>query len=162
MNKPQPVIVRAGELEPQDAFGMSLTLLTVGAQSAGQWLLLEYLAPPRCPGPPSHRHKMTTEVFYILDGTLTVSVDKQVVHLAPGSCAYLPPGITHTFANESDAPTRFLLISSPAGLEQYYAELDQLRSDEPGWPPGDSGEMISLMEKYDTFPPLDDAIYVGG
>lgn len=154
MSMPQAVIVRAGEVEPRGAFGLSLTMLTVGEQSAGQLLLLEYLAPPRCAGPSPHVHRLTTEVFYVLDGTLTLAVDRQTVRLAPGGCAYLPPGVAHAFANETDAPARFLQLSSPAGLERYYAEAGALFGSDPDRAAA-GGELLALMAKYDTFPPRD-------
>lgn len=149
----QPVIVRAGEVEPQGALGVSMKMLTTGAQSNGQWLLLEYLAPPRFSGPPPHVHKVTTEIFYVLDGTLTMSVDGKATHLAPGGCAYVPPGVAHGFSNETDAPAKFLLVASPAGLEHYFAELGELLKNEPSWPPQDMSKVVALMAKYDIFSP---------
>ncbi len=152
MELPQPIIVRAGEVEPRAAFGLSVTMLTVGEQSAGQWLLLEYLAPPRCAGPSPHVHRLTTELLYVLDGTLTLAVGRQTVRLTPGGCAYLPPGVAHAFSNETDAPARFLQVSSPAGLERYYAAAGTLFGAESDRPAG-GGDLLALMAEYDTFPP---------
>ncbi|MFN8516129.1 MAG: cupin domain-containing protein [Thermomicrobiales bacterium] len=152
MNTPQPVIVRAGDVEPRGAFGLSLSMLTIGEQSVGQWLLIECLAPARCVGPPSHYHRLTTELVYVLDGTLTLAVGTQSVRLAPGSSAYLPPGVVHALVNETDTPARFLQIASPAGLERCYAELGELLGAEGDWSAGGS-DLLALMAKYDCFPP---------
>ena len=65
----------------------------------------------------------------------------------------MPPGTVHGFSNQTDAPARFLLIASPAGLENYFQELAELIKDEPSWPPKDMSKVVALMAKYDTFPP---------
>ncbi len=149
----QPVVRAPGEGHTVGAMGVSLTFKTVGADSDGQWLILEYVAPPQLSGPPPHVHKVTTEIFYVLEGTLSIQANGQTTQLGPGGCAYVPPGTAHTFANPSDVPAKYILIASPAGLENYFAEMMELVKDEPQWPPKDMGPIIALMAKYDTFAP---------
>lgn len=145
MTTPLPIIVRPGEVEPRRAFGMAVSLLTVGTQSAGQWLALEYLAPPYGGGLPLHVHRVTTEFIYVLDGTLTVIVAGQAVQLTSGGCAFVPPGVAHGFANQTERPARFLLVASPAGQEGDYAEPGGPESD---WPPGESCDLLALLDTY--------------
>ena len=149
----QPVVRVAGEGQTHNALGVTLTFKTVGTDSGGQWLTMEYTAPPQFSGPPPHVHKVTTEIFYVLEGTLTMQVNGQTIHLGAGGMAYVPPGTVHTFANQTDAPTKFLGIASPSGLENYFAEMMELVKNEPQWPPKDMGPIIALMAKYDTFAP---------
>ena len=59
----------------------------------------------------------------------------------------------HGFSNQTDAPAKYLLIASPAGLENYFQKLAELIKDEPSWPPKDMSKVVALMAKYDTFPP---------
>ena len=35
----------------------------------------------------------------------------------------VPPGVVHTFSNQSDAPVRFLNFNTPAGWENYMRDL---------------------------------------
>jgi quercetin dioxygenase-like cupin family protein len=147
------VALMPGGGETVSALGVTMTFKTVGSQSGGQFLTLEYVAPPQFSGPPPHWHKVTTEIFYVLDGALTVIIDGQATTVGPGGYAFVPPGIVHTFANQGDAPAKYLLVASPAGLEHYFAELRQLIEDEPSWPPKDMGKVVALMAKYDTFTP---------
>lgn len=147
----QPVVRAPGEGEILEAMGVSIVYKTVGADSAGQWLILEYVVGPQLSGPPPHVHKVTTEIFYVLEGTLSIEANGRTTELGPGGCAYVPPGITHTFGNPGDTPTKYLLIASPAGLENYFAEALELIKNETQWPPADMGPMVALMEKYDTF-----------
>lgn len=147
------VALLPGGGETLTALGVTLTFKTVGAQSCGQWLTLEYTAPPQFDGPPRHWHKVTTEIFFVLEGTLTLTAGDETIHAGPGGYAYVPPGTVHGFSNQTDAPVRYFAIASPAGLEDYFAEMSELIKDEPSWPPRDMSKIVALMEKYDTFAP---------
>ena len=46
-----------------------------------------------------------------------------VVEAGPGDLVYKPRGQWHTFWNAGDEPARILEIISPAGFEQFFAEL---------------------------------------
>jgi quercetin dioxygenase-like cupin family protein len=144
-----------GEGESISMMNVALTYKVVGAQSGGQWLVLEYSAPPHFAGPPPHVHKVTTEIFYILTGELTVQIGKQTTRLTSGGLAFVPPGMIHAFSNQSDTPARILLVASPAGLENYFTELAEMLKQEPSWPPRDMSKVTALMAKYDTFAPTD-------
>lgn len=147
------MVLLPGAEESVGALGVGITYKTVGSQSDGQWLALEYIAPPQFAGPPPHWHKVTTEIFYVLAGALTLRVGDQTIQAGPGGYAYVPPGTVHAFSNQTDAPAKYLLVASPAGLENYFAELAELVSNEPSWPPKDMSPVIALMAKYDTFMP---------
>lgn len=147
------VVLAPGGGETLSGLGVTMTYKTVGAQSGGQFLALEYVAPPKFSGPPPHWHKITTEIFYVLDGMLTLIVDGEATTVGPGGYAFVPPGVVHTFANQSDAPSSYFLLASPAGLEKYFVELHEMIKGEPSWPPKDMGKVVALMAKYDTFAP---------
>lgn len=146
-------ILPPGAGEMRTAKGVTLTFKVVGADSGGQWLILEYNAPPQLQGPPPHVHKVTTEIFYVLEGSLSLVANGQTSEFGPGGFAYIPPGTAHTFANPHDAPAKYLLMASPAGLENYFAEVMELLKAETQWPPKDMDKFIELMAKYDTFAP---------
>lgn len=146
-------ILPPGAGETVSGLGVTMTFKTVGAQSGGQFLTLEYVAPPQFGGPPPHWHKVTTEIFYVLEGALTVTVAGEVTTVGPGGYAFVPPGVVHGFANQSDAPAKYFLLASPAGLEDYFAELGEVIKGEPSWPPKDMSKVVALMAKYDTFAP---------
>lgn len=150
---PSAIVLSPGGGEAVTAVGVAITFKTTGAQSAGQFLTLEYTAPPRFGGPPLHWHKVTTEIFHVLEGSLTVTIDGQSTTVGPGGYAFVPPGVVHGFANQTDAPVRYFGIASPAGLEDYFAEMAKLIQDEPSWPPADMGKVVALMARYDTFAP---------
>ncbi len=150
---PKSIVLMPGGGETLTGMGVTMTLRTTGAQSAGQWLVIEYTAPPQFSGPPPHWHKIMTEIFYVLEGTLTLSAGDETIQAGPGGYAFVPPGTVHGFSNQTDAPARYLLIASPAGLENYFQELAELIKGEPSWPPKDMSKLVALMARYDTFAP---------
>jgi mannose-6-phosphate isomerase-like protein (cupin superfamily) len=75
--------------------------------------VLRYTAPPRFAGPPRHRHAVTTEAFYVLEGQLSVDLEESTLLLGPGEHAGVPVDTVHAFRNDSDSPTTFLVIAVP-------------------------------------------------
>ena len=61
-----------------------------------------------------HQHEHAHQLFYVLDGTLRIDLDSTCQELASGDAVHIPPRIQHQVRNESDAPARFLVISSPS------------------------------------------------
>ena len=88
--------------------------------------------PAKTPGPPPHTHERKTDMFFVLEGTLSVLVEDDWRELGPGSFVAAPPGVRHSFRNDADAPVRFLNMSTPGGWERYMREvaeiIDRLRA----------------------------------
>ena len=147
----QAIAHQPGAGDTVSMMGVTITYKVVGAQSDGQWLVMEYTAPPQMPGPPPHEHKITTEIFYVVEGVLAVQAGGQTTQLGAGGVAFVPPGTPHSFSNSGDAPAKFLLIASPAGLEMYFSEMGDLLKNETSWPPQDMSQVIALMAKHDTY-----------
>jgi len=134
-------------------FGATVTYKVVSADTGGACSLFEYTAPPHFAGPPAHWHKVTQEVFYVLEGTVTFRLGELVVKGTPGAFVYIPTGVVHSFANEESTPARFLGFLSPAGLEQFFVELAALAQSEPTWPPKDLIRLEALRKQYDQYSP---------
>jgi quercetin dioxygenase-like cupin family protein len=94
--------------------------------TGGSLYLAETTIPPGFPGPPPHVHDTLHDMFYVLEGTLTLRIGDDTLQAGPGTFACAPPGGVHTFSNTSDAPVRMLNLSTPAGFEHYMRELGGL------------------------------------
>jgi mannose-6-phosphate isomerase-like protein (cupin superfamily) len=89
-------------------------------------------------GPPRHVHAREDECIFVLDGALTVECGSETWRAEPGSFAFLPRGVPHTFSADGD-PAEVLLIAVPAGIEHYFAEINQA---------GDVAAQERIGEKY--------------
>ena len=82
-----------------------------------EFMLAEMLRPPDADGKgtPLHIHKKHSDAYYVLEGTLTVTVDGANRGLGVGDFVLVPPGVPHCFVNSSGAPVRFLTVHAPSG-----------------------------------------------
>lgn len=94
-----------------------------------------------------HVHERLEETWYVLDGELELRVGEETYLASAGACVFVPPHVPHAFANRTEAPTKFLLIMSPAEFDRYFVELADIlaRSGPP-----DSDAIAALRRKYDT------------
>ena len=127
--------------------GPSRALVKVGAEHTGGALTVtETTIGPGFPGPPPHVHERMHDMFYVLEGALTVHLGEETTQALPGTFVCVPPGVAHTFSNPSDAPVRMLNLNAPGGFEGYLRELSALFAG--GAPtPEAFGEVLS---RYDT------------
>ena len=110
-----------------------MTVKVAGAASAGAFTLIEWCAPVGF-APPRHVHEDEDELFYLLDGSIHVACGAEEWEATAGSLVFLPRGVDHAFVVTGGSPVRGLQITSPAGFEQFVAELGT-RPEGPGLPP---------------------------
>ncbi len=102
-----------------------MTVKATGEETNDSFYLGEVVIAPGFPGPPPHRHQRVHNpvFFYALDRTLGMRLGDETLELEPGSFVCVPPGVVHTFSNQSDAPVRVLNFNTPAGWENYMRDL---------------------------------------
>jgi mannose-6-phosphate isomerase-like protein (cupin superfamily) len=97
-----------------------------GETSEEAFSLVEHPMSPRALAAPLHRHTREDEYSYILTGRMGALLGDDVLEAGPGDLVFKPRGEWHTFWNAGDEPCRILEIISPAGFEQFFAELVDL------------------------------------
>jgi quercetin dioxygenase-like cupin family protein len=97
-----------------------------GPEAGDRFALVEHPMPPRALAAPLHRHTREDEYSYVLEGKVGALLGDEVVIGEPGDLIFKPRGQWHTFWNAGDEPARILEIISPAGFEQFFAELVEL------------------------------------
>ena len=96
--------------------------LATGVETGGAYASFEALVPPGG-GPPPHVHTREAESFYVLEGEVTFRAGDETVRASAGTFVHLPPGLAHSFKNESGAPARMIITVTPAGLEEMFFEV---------------------------------------
>ena len=145
-----PITTAPTIIGPTD--GESVTLQTIGVRfmipgsdSDGRISLVEHPMPPRALAAPLHRHNREDEYSFVLEGRMGALLGDDVVEAGPGDLVYKPRGQWHTFWNAGDEPARILEIISPAGFEQFFAELAPLTAgSEP-----DEEAFAELRRRYE-------------
>jgi mannose-6-phosphate isomerase-like protein (cupin superfamily) len=118
----QATVHRPGEGE-QIGGATTVTIKAGSEETNGSLYLGEAVVEPGFPGPPPHFHEHLHDMFYVLDGTLTVRLGDETTELSAGSFVCVPPGVVHTFSNPSQTPVRLLNFNTPAGWENYMRDL---------------------------------------
>jgi len=94
-----------------------------GAQTGGAFALADHLA-QRGNASPVHVHDQDDETFFVLDGELRVFAGEEQRTAGPGTVAVLPRRLRHAYVVTS-VTARFLTLHTPAGFEQFAAEVGQ-------------------------------------
>lgn len=118
---PEPILLGLGAGEAR-WWGDSLSIIKTSSETtAGRIAVIDNYAVEGAAAP-LHIHHNEGELFYVIDGTLTIWAGGKVINATTGSFVYGPSGVPHTFVVTS--PTaRYLLITEPAGFEQFVREV---------------------------------------
>lgn len=141
------VFHRPGAGENHAVGGSSLCLKATSDDTNGSFFLSESVLEPGFPGPPLHTHRELHDMFYVLEGTLTMQLEGKPVEVEPGSFVCVAPGTPHTFSNPSDRPVRILNFNTPGGWEDYMRELATAFAQHSGPPPPE--EVGAIASRYD-------------
>ncbi len=101
--------------------GMTNVLL-IGGEGERRFVIIERCA-RREQLASCHIHAYEDEIVYVLTGRVLVQIGQACRSYGPGECIFLPRGYEHAIGAESDE-ARLLTIALPAGIEEYYRELD--------------------------------------
>lgn len=97
------------------------TFRATSAETGGAYVLIDSIIPPGG-GPPPHIHTRETEVFVVIEGSITCTEEGVSRTLGPGETITLLPRKPHTFRNNTDKPARMLVICLPAAIEKMFVE----------------------------------------
>ena len=106
-----------------------------GRESGGGFSLVEHPMSARALAAPLHRHSREDEYSYVVEGQVGALLGGDVVIGGPGDLIFKPRNQWHTFWNAGDESARIIEIISPAGFEQYFAELVELGGSTAVEPP---------------------------
>jgi quercetin dioxygenase-like cupin family protein len=96
------------------------SVLAGSEQTEGRFGLIEMVA-PKGREPSRHLHHTDDEGFYVLEGELTFYVGERTYAAGPGTFAFLPHGVAHSYTFETDV-VRMLSIIAPGGLERHFLD----------------------------------------
>jgi quercetin dioxygenase-like cupin family protein len=114
----------------QSPVGGDLTFLARGERSNGTLLALQTSAPPG-EGPPLHTHTREEETIYVVSGDFRWQLGDELSDAPPGSFAFIPRGVAHTWQNIGEQPGMILVTFMPAGMEGFFERLSRMKEFDP-------------------------------
>jgi mannose-6-phosphate isomerase-like protein (cupin superfamily) len=119
------ILARGEGQKRYSARGSIMLFKALAEQDDGDFSLMERTLPPGGRRPPPHRHTNCSEAYFVLDGTVSVTVDDEELTLGHEEFVLVPRGTRHTFGNASKSQSRLLVIHAPA-MDAYFAGLHDL------------------------------------
>jgi quercetin dioxygenase-like cupin family protein len=128
-----------------------------GAQTGGVFSVVEHPIDPASLAAPYHTHTREDEYSIVLEGDVGFALGDKVVVAHAGDTIFKPRNVRHAFWNASQGPARILEIITPAGFENYFAEISEVFAKSA---PPDGAALASIAARYglrmerDTIPEL--------
>ena len=117
----QPIVVPPGGGRVYDLGTMRGVFKADGAETGDRYCVSEWTVRPRQPGPGAHHHAGNEELFLVTEGTMAFLVGDEWVDAPAGTFLRIPAGVTHDFANRTDAPATAFNVFVPGGFEAPFA-----------------------------------------
>jgi oxalate decarboxylase/phosphoglucose isomerase-like protein (cupin superfamily) len=102
-------------------------------------------------GPPPHAHQELDELMYVVEGTASVLVDREVVEVPTGAWHLRPRRIKHTFWNASEKPLRFFDMYFNQPFEEFLERLFHDLTPEKGYPLDSEKRQHAIARLYEKF-----------
>jgi quercetin dioxygenase-like cupin family protein len=145
---PGACVVRGAEAETLHVGTATLQLLVDASHTGGAVGAHRVRLGAGEVGANPHRHQLTSELFYVLDGAAELMAGEQSVVATAGDLAVVPPGLDHAFAAASGRSAELLVLTTP-GIERF-AFFRQLAKTVAG--EVDLESFLRDQAKYDTYP----------
>lgn len=93
-----------------------------GDETQGGYSISEWWLEPHTQGPGAHSHE-EDDIFYVIEGTMSILVGDHWIDAAKGSFVLAPGGVTHDFENRSSSRAGVLNLSIPGDFEKHMPEI---------------------------------------
>jgi len=113
-----------------DVFGEKIICKIKAEETEGRFTVVEETSPAGGIVPP-HLHNETDEAVYVVEGRYEFTCGGEVFIASAGDTLFIPRRTPHGFRNIGDGEARLLAVITPAGFEQFFAEIDRLPKNEP-------------------------------
>jgi quercetin dioxygenase-like cupin family protein len=151
MNNNKVKIVGPNNGKHMAVAGQINTIVASKEDTGGTYSFIECKVFPGA-GPVPHIQTREHEAFYLVEGQLTFTVDKERIEARAGTFINVAPNILHTFKNETDEIAKLITILSPPGMEQFFVDIGVEVSEINVKPPPYTKEQIEkiprLVAKY--------------
>ncbi|HSD36378.1 MAG TPA: cupin domain-containing protein [Rhodocyclaceae bacterium] len=112
----KPVVLAPGEGRAYPMGRISAVFKADEAETDSRYSVSEWWLEPRTQGPGPHSHA-EDDLFYIIEGTMSVLVGEKWVEADKGAFVLIPGGVTHDFQNRGSVRAGLLNFSTPGPFE---------------------------------------------
>ena len=132
----RPVVLAPGKGRAYPMGRISAVFKADGPETESRYSVSEWWLEPRTQGPGAHSHD-EDDLFYIIEGVMSVQVGEEWINAAKGSFVLVPGGITHNFENRGSVRAGLLNFSIPGEFEPEMPAIAEWFAENP---PKDTGD----------------------
>jgi len=142
----QAVVFKGVDAETLTGPTVSVRLLADSSATGGALSTQRVSMARGSDGAVPHTHRLSTELFYVLSGTVDILTGDRVISGSEGDLVVVPPGMPHAFAASPGHPGELLIVITP-GVErfEYFRHLGRIAA---GQVPAES--LLEVQDRYDT------------
>ncbi len=119
----RPIVLGPGEGRAYAMGAMSAVFKADEGETDATYSISEWFLEPHSSGPGPHSHADHDDIFYVIEGTMSVLVGDDWIDAGVGAFVRAPAGVTHDFANRTDKRAGVLNIYIPGGFERDMAGI---------------------------------------
>jgi len=112
----KPIVLPAGQGRAYPMGRIASVFKADGEETASRYSISEWWLEPNTRGPGAHSHD-EDDVFYVLEGTMSILVGDRWIDAPRGAFVLIPGGVTHDFENRTQARAGILNVSAPGDFE---------------------------------------------
>ena len=131
----KPVILGPGEGRSYPMGRIAALFKADGGETQDRYSISEWWLEPHTQGPGAHAHP-EDDIFYVIEGTMSVLVGRTWTHAEKGSFVLVPGGTTHDFENRGSVRAGVLNLSIPGAFEPHMPGIAEWFAQHP---PQDAG-----------------------
>ena len=120
--KREPIFLPPGGGRTYPAGSISILFKADREETGARCAISEWWLEPQTKGPGPHSHE-EDDLFYVLEGTMSILIGDRWVDAPKGSFVLAPGGLTHDFENRTSERAGFLNISVPGGFEEHVPDI---------------------------------------
>ena len=127
----EPIILAEGEGRKYNCGTMTAIFKADENETDNRYSVSEWWLEPNSDGPGAHLHEANDEVFYVLDGTISILVGDKWIKANKGAFIRIPANTMHDFKNETEYKTGVLNFFTPGGFERNMPAIVQWFEENP-------------------------------
>ena len=114
----EPLILQPGQGRVYNLGVMTAIFKADVNETDDKYSVSEWWLEPNSDGPGAHQHEDQDQVFYVLEGTISMFVSDKWIDANRGTFIRIPRNTMHTFANRTDKKAGMLNFDIPGGFER--------------------------------------------
>ena len=114
----EALILPAGQGRVYDCGTMTAIFKADENETNNKYSVSEWWLQPNSDGPGAHKHEDNDEVFYVLEGSISILIGEEWIVADKGAFLRIPAKTMHDFKNQTDQKAGMLNFFTPGGFER--------------------------------------------